>query len=224
MKFNGLIIPICMTFIVFISSCDEIITTDISQDTLNILAPAPNKIINQNEVTLWWDEVTGATHYSVQIVKPNFNSITLLLLDSVVTNDKLIITLDSGTYAWRIRAENNGYVTEYTESTFSVLSSSSAATDISEDTIFLIAPGDDVTLQQSSVTFSWDAVEGAEEYQIQVAKPSFNQLEELMIDSIMTTTQISTTLENGKYEWKVRGKNEAYETAYTQSQFTVDFD
>lgn len=95
--------------------------------------------------------------------------------------------------------------------------------DITDDEIFLLAPSAGVTIQpDSAITFVWDFIEGASEYQIQVAEPSFDSARLLLLDSFTTNNQIDFALPPGTYEWAVRGLNNGYSTAFFINDFIVD--
>lgn len=93
--------------------------------------------------------------------------------------------------------------------------------DISEETVIVLAPLDGVVIEDANVTFTWDAVLEAESYKIQIAKPSFEAAQQIITDSIVTTTFFNRTLLSGNYEWRVRAENSDYATAYTKQKFKV---
>lgn len=93
--------------------------------------------------------------------------------------------------------------------------------DISEKTVTVLAPKDQAVLNTGSVSFSWQPLEDAESYQVQVATPTFNEATQIVLDTIVTKTNISGTLEANNYEWRVKAKNSAYETAYVTQSFHV---
>ncbi|MFC4636462.1 hypothetical protein ACFO3O_21325 [Dokdonia ponticola] len=99
--------------------------------------------------------------------------------------------------------------------------------DISEDFIVLIAPADDTVLEDTNVTFSWEEIEFADQYQIQVAQPNFanaNQvvLDTILGDSVQSFRSFSTVLPPNMYQWRVRGLNDNFQTDYTTQSFKVD--
>ena len=74
-----------------------------------------------------------------------------------------------------------------------------------------------------NVNFSWDFVEDAEDYRIQVAQPDFDNTIQIVLDSIVTsTTNFTQTLSSGNYQWRVRADNSGYSTAYTTNSFAVE--
>jgi len=57
--------------------------------------------------------------------------------------------------------------------------------DLTEENIEILAPVDGTTLTSNEVTFSWNEVEFAERYQIQIAVPDFNNASEIIVDEIL---------------------------------------
>ncbi|WP_281228743.1 hypothetical protein [Flavobacterium aquiphilum] len=93
--------------------------------------------------------------------------------------------------------------------------------DISQNEVVLTAPANNVTLSFSSVTFSWEAVENAEKYHLQIATPNFTNAQKIVLDTIITKNSFTQQLNIGKYEWKVKAVNSAYETAYSARSFEI---
>ncbi|WP_264536600.1 hypothetical protein [Flavobacterium sp. N1736] len=93
--------------------------------------------------------------------------------------------------------------------------------DISKEEVVLVAPGNNVALSSTGVTLSWNAVEGADKYQLQIAIPNFDAPQQLVLDSLVTKNSFTQQLNIGKYEWRVKAVNSAYETAYTKRSFEI---
>ena len=94
--------------------------------------------------------------------------------------------------------------------------------DISDKYITVLAPSHGVVLNQTSVSFSWQSLEDAESYQIQIATPDFMNAVQIVTDSTLTGTHFSKELELGHYEWRVRGENSEYHTPYTTQSFSIE--
>lgn len=95
--------------------------------------------------------------------------------------------------------------------------------DISNSSVTLVAPANNATLDITTLSLSWDTVEDAESYQIQIARPDFENILQLEIDSTHTQNSISVQLEaSNSYQWRVRAKNSDYATPYTTYSFTLD--
>ncbi|GAA3647271.1 fibronectin type III domain-containing protein [Flavivirga jejuensis] len=96
--------------------------------------------------------------------------------------------------------------------------------NISNETVTAIAPATDAVLTDNDVIFIWEAIEGAENYKIQIATPNFANAAQIVTDSTLTKTLFSKTLNSGNYEWRVRAENSAYTTNYVSHQFIIDSD
>ena len=94
-------------------------------------------------------------------------------------------------------------------------------TDISNEEVCIFAPTDMAELSNTNVSFSWCEIEGATGYRLQIAKPSFTNATEIVLDTIISNTEFSKTLLPDSYQWRVKAQNAVYETSYTTSAFTL---
>lgn len=93
--------------------------------------------------------------------------------------------------------------------------------DISKKEVILTAPANNAALSSSGVTFSWETVESADKYQLQIAIPNFENPQQIIVDTLVTKNSYTQQLNIGKYEWRVRAVNSAYETAYFKRNFEI---
>ncbi|QSW87982.1 hypothetical protein J0383_17110 [Flavobacterium endoglycinae] len=93
--------------------------------------------------------------------------------------------------------------------------------DIYKKEVTLIAPANNSLLSSSGVTFSWEAVESADKYQLQIAIPNFETPKQIVLDTTVTKNSYTQQLNIGKYEWRIKAINSAYETAYFKNSFEV---
>jgi hypothetical protein len=94
--------------------------------------------------------------------------------------------------------------------------------DISDDSVTLLAPTNEAILSITNLTFTWQAIEDAESYHIQIATPSFSEALQIVTDSTIVNTSFSTNLETNSYQWRVRAENSGYQTLYTTQSFTIE--
>ncbi len=94
--------------------------------------------------------------------------------------------------------------------------------DLSASAITLLAPGDSIRTGTSLVEFKWAALDNANYYRLQVAKPSFSQPERYVLDTLLSTTSFTFTMGVGTYQWQVRGENQNSETPYTRRTLFLD--
>jgi hypothetical protein len=83
--------------------------------------------------------------------------------------------------------------------------------DITDDIIETISPKNDATIESNVVNFQWNNLEGAKKYRLQV----LDKDETVVIDSLVSKTNLNIPLLTGSYQWKVRGENFAYQTDYS---------
>ena len=93
--------------------------------------------------------------------------------------------------------------------------------DISKETVTVLAPVNGSAIDTTLVNFTWQAVEDAETYQLQVATPTFNEASQILLDTIIDKTNVLKLLGINDYEWRIKAKNSNYETAYKTQHFSV---
>lgn len=102
-------------------TCDDITEVeDISSKTVRVLAPVHNSVLSITNINFTWDALPEAEQYQLQIATPTFETATQILQDTTITITSYKKILGHGDYQWRIRAENSGYVTEYTTQKFTI--------------------------------------------------------------------------------------------------------
>ena len=94
--------------------------------------------------------------------------------------------------------------------------------DISEDFVNILAPTNNAILNTTDVSFNWENVEEAEEYNIQIASPNFSEAIQIVVDTTLTSSSLSKTLFIGNFQWRVKALNSSYETNYTTNSFTIE--
>ncbi|MCD0464992.1 hypothetical protein [Flavobacterium sp. ENC] len=93
--------------------------------------------------------------------------------------------------------------------------------DISKEEVTLIAPANNSVLFSTGASFSWNSIENAEKYRLQIAKPNFANPVEIVLDTLITKTSYTQQMNIGKYEWRVKAVNSGYETPYKSSAFEI---
>ncbi|MEX0290065.1 MAG: hypothetical protein AB3N14_13225 [Flavobacteriaceae bacterium] len=100
--------------------------------------------------------------------------------------------------------------------------------DISKETVTLLAPKNNTTVEDSQVTLSWTEVAEADAYLVQLATPNFENASQLLLDSLVVVDstfvapRVTKTLDNNMYEWRVRAANSGYQTEYSSGNFSVE--
>jgi hypothetical protein len=93
--------------------------------------------------------------------------------------------------------------------------------DISKNEVLLVAPANNAQFFSTGVTFTWENVEEATRYQLQIAKSNFENPIQIVLDTILTNTSYTQQLPVGNYEWRVRAVNSAYSTDYASRWVSV---
>lgn len=93
--------------------------------------------------------------------------------------------------------------------------------DISNKAVTILAPTEGATLTETNVTFSWNTLEDAERYKLQIAAPNFENTITIAEDTTITASSFSKVLSAGNYEWRLRAENSDYQTAYTTQSFSI---
>jgi hypothetical protein len=212
------ILAIATVTLIVINACKkDFIVENIKNKTIVVLAPANNLVTTSNSVTFWWEELDGAENYNLQIVKPNFASLTTIVADTNVFGTKFKVSLLPGTYQWRIKATNAGGSTAYQQYNLKVDTTSNLTgqlvSNISPQTNFLTA--------NKTILFSWNALSAALTYQFLL----LNSTNGTIKDTITSKTTYTYTFPNvtGDYSWKVRALNNSSISQYNSaSTFAID--
>lgn len=93
--------------------------------------------------------------------------------------------------------------------------------DISDKEMTLTTPANNSGLFSTGVSFSWNKIENADQYHLQVAKPNFTNPVEIVLDTLISKNSYNQQLNIGQYEWRVKAVNSGYETAYKTWSFEI---
>lgn len=94
--------------------------------------------------------------------------------------------------------------------------------DIKNETVSILAPANNLSTSTNAVTFWWEEIDGAEKYNIQIVKPNFSAIQQLILDTNVTGDKFNYTLNPGTYQWRIKAKNSAGSTGYTTYNLTID--
>lgn len=94
--------------------------------------------------------------------------------------------------------------------------------DIKKEKVRLISPYSNAVIYDSEINFNWELVDEAESYRLQITYPNFQEATQIILDSVVSTTQFSIILSPNNYEWRVKGINSEYSTEYSTSNFRVE--
>ncbi|TCI85588.1 hypothetical protein [Tenacibaculum sp. M341] len=207
--FSSLVLSIFM-------ACEAIFIEDISNEEVTIIAPTDGSVLDKGTINFNWNSLENVDKYRLQIAKPSFTSATQVVLDSLVTSTTFGSDLASGEYQWRISGVNAEFETNYTTASFIV-----KAEDISAGIVTITAPVENSEVGVGTVEFTWNELNDADEYQLQIATPDFDSATSFVVDTRVETAFFNTSLAEGTYQWRIKALNSGFETRYTTTNFTV---
>lgn len=94
--------------------------------------------------------------------------------------------------------------------------------NIENETVHVNAPGDNLSTSNNLITFWWDEVDGAEKYNLQIVKPNFAQVAQLITDTNVTSTKVNVSLQPGAYQWRIRAFNAGHTTVFQTFNLKID--
>lgn len=88
--------------------------------------------------------------------------------------------------------------------------------DISNIQLVILSPLEGQVVNGNTVNFNWEFVEDADTYQLQLF-----HLGQIVQDTSIVNNTFNAFLDSGNYSWRLKAKNNAYETAYN---FPINFE
>jgi hypothetical protein len=113
---NGKRIVFVLLLGLLAQGCAEAIEKDLSKRTVRLIAPSDGiTTADSAGMTFAWDSLDGAYRYTLQVVRPSFDSVVSLVADTTVkgfffTVPQLTVR---GRYQWRVMGLNNTSSSEY---------------------------------------------------------------------------------------------------------------
>lgn len=208
-----------LTFIFLFSGCKEFIEPSIAKRNVVLLAPSGGSESSLYNQTFWWETVDDALKYRLQVVSPDFDKTSRLILDTLLSTNKFNYTLDPGSYEWRVRAENGSSQTSYARSAFFIYASS-----IKEQQVQLQLPANHTLTNQPSNNFTWLKLFGADQYILQIDTNNFVNESKLFLNETLPGQEFLVNFERDKlYKWRVKAKNDTAESKWSVIQ-NITFD
>jgi hypothetical protein len=216
MKKNLIYASLITCTVGFLISCEEILfVDDISNESIEALAPISGTIVNSGTVSFTWQSIVDAERYKLQIATPSFANAAQILIDSTTQATTFSKEIIAGNYQWRVKAINSAYETDYTTHTFTA-----TGTSVAQSIVNLVLPEDNTITNITNQTFTWNAVLGATEYRVQVWNPDINGTKEE--DTTILNTSKSHTFTDGNYLWQVRAQNATENSPYATREIQID--
>lgn len=203
-----------------LSSCGDIIEPSISKSNVVLEAPSDHYQSTNYTINFWWDEVSNALSYHLQVVTPTFASPGSLVLDTIVKANKFSFNLNPGNYQWRVMAENGSSQTVFTTpKSFSV-----AATSIKQQSVQLMSPANNLITNQSAAIFQWGSLYGATQYRFEIDTNNFVNESAVISNQVVPGQQINFTFPKDQvYQWRVRAENDTAQSLWSAIN-TVTYD
>jgi hypothetical protein len=172
---------------------------NINNQELLLSAPLDEDTSNNLSATFKWQSLFGADSYRFEIATSS--DFSAFIYSQVVKENRLNYMLDNeGSYNWRVRAQNNGSTSLYSQRSFFIDTTAPFSPLLS-----LPIPGATYNAG-TNITFQWESFRGAGasiKDSVLIASDSlFTQVvvnKELATDSL----QVSN-LQSGQYYWKVK--------------------
>lgn len=124
-----------------------------------------------------------------------------------------------------IRLQKNNFITQVLL-VFSLLIFNSCEefieVNLDNKSITIFSPANNTVTSNFTQTFWWEEVKGAESYQLQIVKPDFTAIQQLIVDTTVSTTKFIYSLQPGTYQWRLRAKNGSSQTDYFTYNLTID--
>lgn len=99
--------------------------------------------------------------------------------------------------------------------------------DISGSRIDMIAPADGAEVEEGTVAFLWNTLNGSERYRITIVSPSFEDALRAIADTIIYPDTLAlgaalrVKLTPASYQWSIQAFNSAYSSVRSEYDLTV---
>lgn len=224
---NKVLYILISSMLLLFQSCSLIFEEDISDEVVELYAPADDLVTSTTNQTFWWEELSGATEYTLEVVSPEFENIELIVLDTTIEETKFTYNFTTPkSYQWRVKALNNGYETGYTTRDFEIDSS----LDLSGQTITILSPESDEYLNEETITIEWTEVLNAEYYYVSLIEDAgegdyyLNAYKVLVNEITIPVSSSYDDLEEMEYCVHIYAQNSLPSQSLTAERFfTIDY-
>ena len=145
-----------------------------------------------------------------------------LLVDTITTATRFSYTFSPGKYEWRIRARNSISETYYRKRLLKV----DSATTLANQRIILRSPSDGSYTNNKRPELKWEWLAVAQIHRLQLHKGDFGTnlfTQEETFSNNQTTYTPGVDLDEGRYEWGVRGEETFSITPYSIREINIDY-
>lgn len=176
----------------------EVSDPDISDRMPNLISPADSIEVEEGSLVFLWDTIRDATFYNLRVVSPSFESIEVVVADTITQLSQASFQLDSGVYEWGVQALNSSSASQRSIRSLSV--------DVAFEDRFLElrSPSEGITLDSGAVVFIWEPLRDAESYEFQLVTPTFEGITSIISDQEIESDRVTVNLNPGSYQWSLR--------------------
>ena len=207
-----------LTMLCLIGCKPDFIELDLSKNSVKVLSPPDNHNTSVMAVKFWWEKMEGANGYRLQLASPGFDNIQEYLLDTSLTDNSFLYSLEPGNYQWQLNAFNGSSASLSVTYSLSIDSS----IDLSLQTIALTSPVNNSVTSNMNITFKWSTLYNADDYTLEVASPDFNGPPSITPVVTINDSSAQIFTQEGQYQWRVKGQNNTSNTPYTTYSFEID--
>jgi hypothetical protein len=94
--------------------CNEVFEQNLNNQVVVLETPVDSLVSDNPSIVFSWNQMDASTFYVIQLASPGFDSLGSILLDTTISQNFYLGSLDSGTYQWRVRAYNSTSTTPFT--------------------------------------------------------------------------------------------------------------
>lgn len=199
-------------------SCDDILEEDIQNNQIITLNPKEGDSIAGNTVQFLWEGLEGADSYRVQVYRESN-----LVTDTTVSTSPFTEVLNEGSYQWRVKGQNSAYEAPYT---FPVVFTVTPSDNLSNQTLILTSPSDNIYTNNTTIIFTWNPIPSAVSYTFELIKVTGSGDITVFLEEEIQSTSLELDAvvidSDAQYKWQVKAVNETSETSFFSRGFFID--
>lgn len=209
------ILVLGLGIITLLSSCEDIFEPNISSEVVELQSPADQAVVSRANIRFSWGKVEGARSYNLVLASPSFNQPEAVYIDTTIQATSAVLSLQPGSYQWRVKALNTAYETAFSARSFELDSTSS----LTGSEVVLKSPANGIFTNKKTLVFSWEPIAQAERYIFQLNG-------ETSFDTITHAASITKKFpeNSATYTWKVTALNATGLAVSPSRTFMTDFD
>ncbi|OFY66099.1 MAG: hypothetical protein A3H98_11900 [Bacteroidetes bacterium RIFCSPLOWO2_02_FULL_36_8] len=94
--------------------------------------------------------------------------------------------------------------------------------DIENKSVNILSPPENYESASSQVTFWWETLDFAVNYEIQIVTGNFDNIQKVILDTLVSKNKFNYALSNGTYQWRIRAVNGSSKTVYFVQNLKVN--